>query len=119
MVFSLAAKPGTIRRTFGGGDDDDDEDEEDEEAIVSATPKRSLGAGLLWSAALGLGASALVVLLREPIADVLLGDASYADVVLWAGVAGWLRRAVQARLDLPVVRAPALGVPDRRDRPAR
>ena len=44
MVFSLAAKPGTIRRTFGGGDDDDDDDE-DEEAIVSGAPKRFAGAG--------------------------------------------------------------------------
>ncbi len=87
MVFSLAAKPGTIRRTFGGGDDDDDDDE-DEEAIVSAHPKRSLGAGLLWAAALGLIASALVVVFRQPIADVLLGDDADADLVLWAGVLG-------------------------------
>jgi O-antigen/teichoic acid export membrane protein len=87
MVFSLASKPGTIRRTFGGGDDDDD-DEEDEEAIVSATPKRSLGAGLLWSAGLGLLASALVVVLREPLADLLLGDGADSGLVLWAGVLG-------------------------------
>jgi O-antigen/teichoic acid export membrane protein len=87
MVFSLAAKPGTIRRTFGGGDDDDDDDE-DEEAIVSATPKRTLGAGLLWSAALGLLASALVVVFRESLADLLLGDGADSGLVLWAGVLG-------------------------------
>jgi O-antigen/teichoic acid export membrane protein len=87
MVFSLAAKPGTIRRTFGGGDDDDDDDE-DEESIVSATPKRSLGAGLLWAALLGILASALVVLLREPIAGVLLQDRSQSDLILWAGLLG-------------------------------
>jgi len=88
MVFSLAAKPGTIRRTFGGGDDDDDDDEEDEEPVVSISPKRTLGAGLIWSAVLGLMVAALVIALRRPLADLLLGDAGDPALVLWAGVLG-------------------------------
>ena len=87
MIFSLAAKPGTIRRTFGAGDDDDDDDEGDE-AAVSASPKRTLGAGILWSAALGLLVTVLVVIFREPVADLLLGDGTNPDLVLWAGIFG-------------------------------
>lgn len=87
MVFSLAAKPGTIRRTFGGGDDDDDDDE-DEEEVVSASPKHTLGAGLVWSAVLGLLASGLVIVFRDPIADLLLGNDADPNLVLWAGVLG-------------------------------
>jgi len=87
MLFSLAAKPGTIRRTFGGADDDDDDDE-DEEGVVSASPKRTLGAGLLWAAVLGLLASGLVIAFREQLADWLLGAGTDPDLVLWAGVLG-------------------------------
>ena len=86
MIFSLAVKPGTIRRTFGGGDDDDDE--EDEEEIVSASPKRSLGTGLVWAAVLGLAATAVVVLFRKPLAELLLGDTKHSDLILWSGILG-------------------------------
>lgn len=87
MIFSLAVKPGTIRRTFGGGDDDED-DEEDEADIVSASPKRSLGTGLVWAGVLGLAVTAVVVVLRDPVAELLLGDTKHADLILWAGVLG-------------------------------
>jgi len=86
MIFSLAAKPGTIRRTFGGGDDEDDDEEEEE--VVSASPKRTLGAGLIWAAVLGVIASGLVVVFREQIAGWLLGEGTDPDLVLWAGVLG-------------------------------
>jgi O-antigen/teichoic acid export membrane protein len=87
VLFSLAVKPGTIRRTFGGGDDDD-EDDEDEESMVSASPKRSLGTGLLWAAFLGVAVTAVVVALRDPVAELLLGDTKHSDLILWAGVLG-------------------------------
>lgn len=87
MIFSLMVKPGTIRRTFGGSDDDDDDDENEEE-MVSASPKRSLGVGLVWGALLGVVVTALVVVFREPLADWLLGDEKHADLILWSGVLG-------------------------------
>ena len=87
MIFSLAVKPGTIRRTFGGSDDDDDDDE-DEDEIASASPKRSLGTGLAWAGVLGITVTAVVVLLREPMAEVLLGDTKHSDLILWAGLLG-------------------------------
>jgi O-antigen/teichoic acid export membrane protein len=84
-LLHIATKPGTISRTFGGGDEEDD-DEEDEEA--SASPKRSLGTGLLMSISLGAAGALLVVALREPIAEVLLGSSDQGDLVVWAGILG-------------------------------
>jgi O-antigen/teichoic acid export membrane protein len=89
MIFSLAVKPGTIRRTFGSSDDDDDDDDDDDgEETAAISPKHTLGAGVLWSAVLGLLATGLVVVLRQPIADLLLGGEADATLVLWAGILG-------------------------------
>lgn len=85
QILTIAVKPGTIRRTFGAGDDEDDEDEEED---VSASPKRSLGTGLLMTAALGAAGTGLAIALREPIAEGLLGDSADADLVVWAAVLG-------------------------------
>jgi O-antigen/teichoic acid export membrane protein len=83
QVASLLVKPGTVRRTFGGGDDDDD-DEDDE--VVSASPPRTLGAGLAWAIALGVIAAVLIYVLRRPVADVLLGDPEDENLVAIAGL---------------------------------
>ena len=88
MIFSLAVKPGTIRRTFGGGDDDDDDDEDEDKEVASSSPKHTLGAGLLWAGILGAAATALVVVLREPIGNALLGGEHDAVLVLWGGLLG-------------------------------
>ncbi len=84
QLLSLLVKPGTIRRTFGGGDEEDDDDDDDE--VVSSSPPRTLGTGLAWALVLGALGTGLVVLLREPIADVLLGDPEDADLIVWSGV---------------------------------
>ena len=84
QLLSLLVKPGTIRRVFGGGDDEDDDDDDDE--VVSASPPRTLGTGLAWAAVLGVLGTGLTYLLREPIADVLLGDPEAESAVAWAGV---------------------------------
>ena len=84
QLLSLLVKPGTIRRTFGGGDDEDDDDEDDE--VVSTSPQRTLGTGLAWAAVLGLLGTGLVALLREPIADLLLGDPDDGILVVWAAI---------------------------------
>ncbi len=83
-ALSLLVKPGTIRRTFGA--DDDDDDDEDDDSVVSSSPPRTLGTGLAWAGVLGLLGAGLVVLLREPIADWLLGDPDDQALIAWAGV---------------------------------
>jgi O-antigen/teichoic acid export membrane protein len=120
MLFSTLAKPGTIRRTFGGADDDDDDDDEGE--VTSKSPKRSLGAGLLWGGVLGVLATVLVVVFREPIGDALLGGEHDATLIMWAAILGgsgvlyrtasmslWFERRPSAYLIVEVVR-PGLGV---------
>ncbi len=72
QVFVVLSKAGTIRRVFGGGDDDDDDDEDDSQ-VVSKSPQRTLGVGILWSLILGFGGAALMVAFSEPLADWLLG----------------------------------------------
>ncbi|CAN5561579.1 hypothetical protein BH10ACT11_BH10ACT11_18080 [soil metagenome] len=87
QITSLFVKPGTIRRTFGGGDDDDDDgDDEDDDSAVSASPRRTLGVGLVWSVIVALISSGLIVLLRKPLADGRLGDPSEEGLVFWAGI---------------------------------
>lgn len=83
QIASLLVKPGTVRRTFGGGDDDDDDDDDD---VVSSSPPHTLGAGLAWAIALGLISTALIYVLRQPIADVLLGDPEDEGLVALAGL---------------------------------
>ena len=85
QILSLACKPGTIRRVFGGGDDEDEDDEE-EDKDVSASPQRALGTGLAWSALLGALGAGVIVLLRRPLADLLLGDPGEEGLVVWAGI---------------------------------
>jgi O-antigen/teichoic acid export membrane protein len=86
QVLTIAVKPGTIRRTFA---DDDEEDDDGEDADdVSANPKRSLGTGLLMAGVLSTAGAAIAIVLREPIAEGLLGDASDSDLIVWAAVLG-------------------------------
>jgi O-antigen/teichoic acid export membrane protein len=89
QVFVVLSKAGTLRRVFGGGDDDDDDDEDD--SVVSKSPQRTLGVGILWSLILGFGGAVLMVVFREPLADWLLGSDGEPVYVVWAAasVAFW------------------------------
>jgi O-antigen/teichoic acid export membrane protein len=120
-VLHIAVKPGTISRTFGGGDEDDADDEEDG-AEASSSPKRSLGVGLIMSVVLGAAGAVAVVLLREPIADLLLGGSGDENLVLLAGILGgvgvvfrvasmtlWFERRPSAYLVAEVAR-PAISI---------
>ena len=86
QLTSLLCKPGTVRRTFGGGGDDDDDDD-DENDDSSSSPPRTLGTGLAWAVVLGILASILIYVLRDPIANVLLGgDTQDENLVALAGL---------------------------------
>ncbi len=65
---------------------DDDDDDDDEDDVTSSSPPRTLGAGLAWAIVLSLIATALIFLLRRPIADVLLGDPEDEGLVALAGL---------------------------------
>ncbi len=85
LLFTLASKQGTMKRTFGG-DDDDDDDEEDEDLSIS--PRRTLGTGMVLIGFVSILGTLLTVLLAEPISDVLLGEESDHILVIWAAIAG-------------------------------
>jgi len=93
QVFHIFSKPGTLRRTFGQADDEDAGDEGDfdtsnDDDVVSDTPQKSLGTGIVWVTLLGILGAALTIIFRGPIAEVVLGDRSQAVLILWAGVLG-------------------------------
>jgi O-antigen/teichoic acid export membrane protein len=85
LLFTVAAKQGTMKRTFGG-DDDDDDDEDDEE--LSASPRRTLGTGFFLIGLVSTLGTLLTVFFAEPIANWLLGEGSDQSLVIWAAVAG-------------------------------
>jgi len=88
ILFTLASKQGTLKRTFGGDDEDDDDEEEDEDDDEIATsPKRSLGTGLVTITFVSVIGTALSIVFAEQISHYLLGDAD-PDLVMYAALAG-------------------------------
>lgn len=87
LLFTVASKQGTMKRTFGGDDDDDDDDDEDEEDL-SRSPRRTLGTGLVLIGIVSILGTLITVAFAGPIADGLLGDSSKGELVVWAAVAG-------------------------------
>ena len=86
LLFTLASKQGTMKRTFGGDDDDEDDDDDDEE--ISTSPRRTFGTGLILIAIVSTIGTLLTVVFAEPIADLLLGEDVDHKLVVWAAVAG-------------------------------
>jgi O-antigen/teichoic acid export membrane protein len=84
LLFTVASKQGTMKRTFGGDDDDDDEDD----AEISATPRQTLGTGLVLIALVSTVGTLVVLAAAEPISDWLLGEDSAHSLVIWAAIAG-------------------------------
>jgi len=85
QVFVVVSKAGTVRRVFGGGDDDDDDEEASE--LVSTSPQRSLGVGLLWSFVLGFAGAGLMIAFAGPLAELLVGSSDDSIYVVWAAAA--------------------------------
>lgn len=86
LLFTLASKQGTMKRTFGGDDDDEDDDNEDEDLSIS--PRETLGTGLILIGLVSILGTLLTVVLAEPISDALLGEDSDHILVVWAAIAG-------------------------------
>ncbi len=85
LLFTLASKQGTLKRTFGGDDEDDDDEDDDDETLIS--PKRSLGTGLATITIVSLIGTALSILFADQISHWLLGDAD-PGLVVYAALAG-------------------------------
>jgi O-antigen/teichoic acid export membrane protein len=85
LLFTLAAKQGTMKRTFGGDDDDDDDDEEDD---LAADPRRVLGTGLIVVTLVSIAGTLLAVVFAEPIGEALLEGNTDVSLIVWAAVAG-------------------------------
>lgn len=85
LLFTLASKQGTMKRTFGGDDDDEDDDADEE---LSTSPRRTFGTGLILIALVSTLGTLLAVVFAEPIADLLLGEDVDHSLVVWAAVAG-------------------------------
>ncbi len=88
ILFTLASKQGTLKRTFGGDDEDDDDEEEDEDDDELATdPRRSLGTGLITITLVSIIGTVLSVVFADQISHYLLGDAD-PNLVVYAALGG-------------------------------
>jgi len=85
MLFTLASKQGTLKRTFGGDDDDDDEDEEDD---LAADSRRSFGTGLATITLVSLLGTGVCIAFAQPIADWLLGAGADSTLIVFASLTG-------------------------------
>jgi hypothetical protein len=86
LLFTLASKQGTLKRTFGGDDEDEDDDEEADDEVATS-PRRSLGTGLVTITIVSVVGTGLSILFAGEIARYLLGDAD-PDLVTYAALAG-------------------------------
>ena len=86
LLFTLASKQGTLKRTFGGDDDEDDDDDEDED--LAGDSRRSFGTGLATIALVSTLGTGICIALAQPIADALLGDGANSTLVIYAALTG-------------------------------
>lgn len=85
LLYTLASKQGTLKRTFGGDDDDDDDEDEED---LSTDSRRSLGTGLVTITLVSAVGTALSIAFAQPIADVLLGDGADPTLIVYAALTG-------------------------------
>lgn len=90
LVFTLASKQGTLKRTFGGDDDDeeDEEEDDDDDEGLSADPRHSFGTGLITITIVSLVGTVLSIVFAEQIADGLLGGGADPNLIVYAALAG-------------------------------
>lgn len=90
LIFTLASKQGTLKRTFGGDDDDeeDEEEDDDDDEGLSANPRHSFGTGLITITIVSLIGTALSIIFAKQISDGLLGGGADPDLIVYAALAG-------------------------------
>jgi len=87
ILFTLASKQGTLKRTFGGDDEDDDDDDDDDDDELATSPRRSLGTGLVTITFVSIIGTGLSIVFADQISHYLLGDAD-SSLVMYAALAG-------------------------------
>jgi hypothetical protein len=87
ILFTLASKQGTLKRTFGGDDEDDDDDDDEDDDELAASPRRSLGTGLVTITIVSIIGTGLSIVFADQISHYLLGDAD-PSLVMYAALAG-------------------------------
>ena len=127
ILFTLASKQGTLKRTFGGDDEDDDDDDEDDDDeladLAAAQPRHRPGHDHVRLH----HRHRTLDRLRRPISHYLLGDAD-PSLVIYAALAGgtaalyrvssiaiWIERRPKAYVAVEVAEA---ALHPRRRRPA-
>lgn len=89
LLFTLSAKQGTLKRTFGGDDDDEEDEEEDEpDEGLSTDPRHSFGTGLITITGVSVIGTVLSIVFAEEIADGLLGGGADPNLIVYAALAG-------------------------------
>lgn len=90
LVFTLASKQGTLKRTFGGDDDDEEDEEEDDEDDegLSTDPRHSFGTGLITITLVSLIGTVLSIVFAKQIAGGLLGGGADPNLIVYAALAG-------------------------------
>ena len=90
LVFTLASKQGTLKRTFGGDDDDEEDEEEDDEDDegLSTDPRHSFGTGLITITVVSLVGTVLSIVFASEIANGLLGGGADPNLIVYAALAG-------------------------------
>lgn len=88
LIFTLASKQGTLKRTFGGDDDDEDDDDDDEDDELAANPRHSFGTGLITISVVSLVGTALSIVFADQIANGLLGGGADPNLIVYAALAG-------------------------------
>jgi O-antigen/teichoic acid export membrane protein len=89
LIFTLASKQGTLKRTFGGDDEDEEDEEEDEDDEgLSTDPRKSFGAGLVTITVVSLIGTGLSVIFAQQIVDGLLGGGADPNLIVYAALAG-------------------------------
>ena len=89
LVFTLASKQGTLKRTFGGDDEDEEDEEEDEDDDeLAVDPRHSFGTGLITVTGVSVVGTALSIVFADQIANGLLGGGADPNLIVWAALAG-------------------------------
>lgn len=86
VLYNLGSLQGILSSVFGSADDDDADFDDRDAADLKRGPREMLGIGIVFTAAIGLGGTAIIAAALGPVTDLLLGSDGESDLVLLAAV---------------------------------
>jgi O-antigen/teichoic acid export membrane protein len=87
LLYNLGSLQGTLSWVYGAADDDTGMEEADGRSAGAQDRRRALATGLLLTAGAGALGTAVLLLVSEPAADILVDDPDSAKLVVIAGIA--------------------------------